>query len=62
MVVSYVISFAVIIPIYYLIPELFGTKNHSLIITHLAIFVAIILVYGILKRISMKKYLMNEQV
>ena len=62
MVVSYVISFAVIIPIYYLIPELFGTKNHSLIITHLAIFVAIILVYGILQRISMKKYLMNEQV
>lgn len=62
MVVSYVVAFAVIIPVYYLIPELFGTKNHSLIITHFVIFIAIVLIYGILQKTSMTKYLKNEQV
>lgn len=62
MVVSYVAAFAVIIPIYYLIPELFGTKNHSLIITHFVIFIAIVLIYGILQKTSMTKYLKNEQI
>lgn len=62
MVISYVVSFAVIMPIYYLIPELIGTKKHSLITTHFVIFIVIIVVYGIFQKISITKYLENEQV
>ena len=62
MLVSYVISFAIIIPVYYLVPDVFGTKNHSLIITHIVIFVVILIVYFILWKISVSKNLKSEQV
>lgn len=55
MVVSYVISFAIIMPLYFLVPDLFGTENHSLIITHFIIFLAILAVYGILEQVSITK-------
>ena len=62
MLVSYVISFAIIIPVYYLVPDIFGTENHSLIITHIAIFVVILVTYFILGKISVSKNFKSEQV
>ena len=62
MVVSYVISFAIIIPVYFLVPDLFGTESHSLIITHLIIFLVILAIYGILGRMSILKYENSENV
>lgn len=61
MLVSYVISFAVIIPVYYFVPDIFGTKNHSLIITHIAIFMVILLSYFLLENISIKRNGKSEQ-
>jgi len=60
MVVSYVVSFAIIIPLYFLVPDLFGTENHSLIITHFIIFLAILAVYGILEQVSITKSMKSE--
>lgn len=60
MVVSYVVSFAIIIPVYFLVPDLFGTENHSLIITHFIIFLAILAVYGILEQVSITKSMKSE--
>lgn len=60
MVVSYVVSFAIIIPVYFLVPDLFGTENHSLIITHFIIFLAILAVYGILEKVSITKSMKSE--
>lgn len=60
MVVSYVVSFAIIIPLYFLVPDLFGTENHSLIITHFTIFLAILAVYGFLEQVSITKSVKSE--
>lgn len=60
MVVSYVVSFAIIIPLYFLVPDLFGTENHSLIITHFIIFLAILAVCGILEQVSITKSVKSE--
>lgn len=62
MVISYVISFAIILPVYFLIPDLFGTENHSLLITHFVIFIVILVMYWIFQRISVIKNLKSERV
>ncbi len=62
MVISYMASFAIIIPTYFWIPALFGTENHSLIITHLVIFLIILAIYGILQKVSAIKTRNTEKI
>ncbi len=62
MVISYMVSFTIIIPTYFWIPVLFGTENHSLIITHLVIFLIILAIYGILQKVSAIKTRKTEKI
>lgn len=62
MVISYAVSFAVILPIYFWVPSHFETENHNLVITHTVLFVMILFFYGALQQISIKKNLRSEQI
>lgn len=62
MVISYMVSFAIILPLYYLIPDLFGTQNHSLIISHFAVLILIFVINAILQRAAVIKNIKSERI
>lgn len=61
-VISYMVSFAIILPLYYLIPDLFGTQNHSLIISHFAVLILIFVINAILQRAAVIKNIKSERI
>lgn len=62
MVISYMVSFAIILPLYYLIPDLFGTQNHSLKISHFAVLILIFVINAILQRVAVIKNIKSERI
>lgn len=62
MIISYMVSFAIILPLYYLIPDLFGTQNHSLIISHFAVLILIFVINMILQRVAVIKNIKSERI
>lgn len=60
MVISYMISFAVIFSVYFLIPSLFGAEQHSFVIIHFGVFIVVLAIYGILQKVSIAQNIKSE--